>query len=108
LRSTCDQERDALKSLLGRRIRRFDALASAHGLRHPRYTGGFFVTVFTAEGMALARRLAASDVFVVPLRGAVRLALSAVATRDVERLVSAIALHAREARSSAELSGAVA
>lgn len=91
LRAACDTERDQLKLLLQRRVEAFNAAAQPKGLRYPRYEGGFFVTVFHPEAEAQAERLRAKGVFVVPQKGALRVALCSVAVRDVPRLVEALA-----------------
>jgi aromatic-amino-acid transaminase len=91
LRTQCDAEREEFKKLLRARVDAFNALAPKKGLRYPRYEGGFFVTVFTDDGPAKARRMKERGVFVVPQKGAVRVALCSVAERDVERLVDALA-----------------
>jgi aromatic-amino-acid transaminase len=86
-----DHEREVLKALLDRRVERWNQLAGPAGLRYPRYDGGFFTTVFCADVPGTAARLRAEGVFVVPLRGGLRVALSSVAERDVPRLVDSIA-----------------
>ena len=91
LRARVDRERAALKGLLDRRVARWNQLAGPAGLRYPRYDGGFFTTVFCEDVPAASARLKALGVFVVPLPGALRVALCSVAERDVPRLVSALA-----------------
>ena len=70
---------------------RFNELASAAGLKYPRYDGGFFTTVFTSDAHNAAERLKAAGIFVVPQAGALRVALCSVAERYVPRLVEGIA-----------------
>jgi aromatic-amino-acid transaminase len=91
LRARVDNERRALKSLLDRRVARWNELAGKAGLRYPRYDGGFFTTVFCDDAPAAALRMKADGVFVVPQAGALRVALCSVAERDVPRLVQSIA-----------------
>jgi len=91
LRAGCDQERMALKSLLLQRVRRFNALAEPKRLRYPRYEGGFFVTVFHDQAEEKALQMQADGVFVVPQKGALRVALCSVAEADVPQLVEALA-----------------
>jgi aspartate/tyrosine/aromatic aminotransferase len=91
LRAGCDQERAALKSLLLQRVRRFNALAEPKKLRYPRYEGGFFVTVFHDRAEEKALQMQARGVFVVPQKGALRVALCSVAEADVPQLVDALA-----------------
>jgi len=88
---SCDTERDELKSLLGARVKAFNHAARAKDLRYPRYEGGFFVTVFVDDAHERALRMKEKGVFVVPAKGALRVALCSVAERDVPRLVDALA-----------------
>lgn len=91
LAQACDQERDQLKALLGARVAAFNELAPKRSLRYPRYEGGFFVTVFADDARERALRMKEEGVFVVPAKGALRVALCSVAVKDVERLVDALA-----------------
>jgi aromatic-amino-acid transaminase len=91
LKAACDDERAALKRLLMRRVQAFNAAAQPRGLRYPRYEGGFFVTVFHEDAEGQAQRMKAHGVYVVPAKGALRVALCSVAERDVPRLVDALA-----------------
>ncbi len=86
-----DNERDALKTLLGARVEAFNFAAKAKSLLYPRYEGGFFVTVFTDDAHGRALRMKEAGVFVVPAKGALRVALCSVASSDVPRLVDALA-----------------
>jgi aromatic-amino-acid transaminase len=96
---TCTAERDALKTSLRSRVDAFNELAQRRGLSYPRYDGGFFVTVFHDDALGKAARLQEKGVFVVPQllpggaggKGALRIALCAVASRDVPRLVNELA-----------------
>jgi len=91
LAGDCDRERAALKNLLNARVAAFNTLAPGKGLKYPRYEGGFFVTVFADDAQARALRMKEKGVFVVPQKGAVRVALCSVAESDVPRLVDALA-----------------
>ncbi len=84
-------EREELKALLGARVTAFNHAARAKGLVYPRYEGGFFVTVFTENAHERALRMKEQGVFVVPAKGALRVALCSVAEKDVPRLVDALA-----------------
>ena len=86
-----DAEREELKTLLGARVTAFNHAAKAKGLVYPRYEGGFFVTVFTDKAHERALRMKEKGVFVVPAKGALRVALCSVAEKDVPRLVEALA-----------------
>jgi aromatic-amino-acid transaminase len=92
LAAACDRERDELKALLGARVAVFNEAAPRRGLRYPRYEGGFFVTVFADDAMDRAARMRDKGVFVVPQKGALRVALCSVAAKDVERMVDALAV----------------
>jgi aromatic-amino-acid transaminase len=90
-------ERAALKAVLSSRVDAFNDLARARGLHYPRYEGGFFVTVFVERPREKAEAIKARGVFAVPQPassgqgGVLRVALCAVASRDVPRLVDALA-----------------
>lgn len=90
LRARADAERDRLTALLGERVQVFNEHARRAGLRYPRYEGGFFVTVFTPNSREAARRMRELGVFVVPVEGAVRVALCSTPVSDIERVVSAL------------------
>ncbi len=91
LAAACDREREELKALLGARVAAFNELAPRRSLRYPRYEGGFFVTVFADDAAERAVRMKERGVFVVPQKGALRVALCSVPARDVERLVDTLA-----------------
>ncbi len=91
LAARVDRERDAFVVLLGRRVATWNTFAVTKGLRYPRYDGGFFTTVFTANAFDVARRLKEQGIFVVPQEGAIRVALCSVPEADIERLVEGIA-----------------
>lgn len=90
LAKACDDERGALKVLLGARVAAFNELARKSGVRYPRYEGGFFVTVFADDAQERAARMKEKGVFVVPGRGTMRVALCSVPVKDVARLVEAL------------------
>jgi aromatic-amino-acid transaminase len=91
LRSRVDAERDRLIALLGERVEVFNREAARVGLRFPRYEGGFFVAVFTEDGRATAAAAEEEGLFVVPLDGAVRVALCSTPKIEVPRLVAILA-----------------
>lgn len=90
LKAQCDAERETLKNLLTARVDAFNALARPKGLHYPRYEGGFFVTVFTEDAEGRAAKMKEHGVYVVPQKGAVRVALCSVGQADVARLVDAL------------------
>ncbi len=91
LKAQCDAEREKLKALLTARVDAFNALARPKGLHYPRYEGGFFVTVFTDDAEGRAAKMKEHGVYVVPQKGAVRVALCSVSQGDVTKLVDALA-----------------
>jgi aromatic-amino-acid transaminase len=88
--SAVTRERAELKALLSSRVEVFNREARAAGLRYPRYEGGFFVTVFHEDAQRKAAEMREKGVFVVPQKGALRVALCGVAARDVPRLVETL------------------
>ena len=98
LRAKVDGERAKLVELLAERVRAFNAAAGAAGLRYPRYEGGFFVSVFSAAPEKTAARMRELGVFVVPIQGAVRIALCSTPARDEPRHVAALAEGVRAAQ----------
>ncbi len=91
LKAACDAERETYKRLLTARVSAFNTAAAPLGLRYPRYEGGFFVTVFHDDAFAQAEKMKAKGVYVVPQKGALRVALCSTAAADVPRLVDALA-----------------
>jgi aromatic-amino-acid transaminase len=91
LSSVVKVEREELKALLLRRVAVFNTHAKEAKLRYPRYEGGFFVTVFCDDGPTKAARMREMGVYVVPQKGAVRVALCGVSEAEIPRLVSALA-----------------
>ena len=91
LRARVDAERDRMVELLGERVAIFNREASRVGLRYPRYEGGFFVTIFTERAAEAAEAARQEGVFVVPLSGALRVALCSTPVAHVPRLVTALA-----------------
>jgi aromatic-amino-acid transaminase len=59
-------------------------------LKYPRYEGGFFVTVFAKDPQAVAKHMRENGVYVVPIAGAVRIALCSTPVRDVPDVVRAL------------------
>lgn len=94
LTRACNAERDVLRKLLLSRVDTFNRLALPKGLKYPRYEGGFFVTVFADDAHTKAAKMKDEGIFVVPQKGALRLALCSVRERDVERLVGSLARYA--------------
>lgn len=86
-----ERERGELRALLTSRVELFTRLARQARLVHPRYEGGFFVTVFTPDAERTAAHMRAKGVFVVPVTGAVRVAVCSTPLRTLPRLVEALA-----------------
>lgn len=90
LKARADGERARLIGLLDERVAAFNQEASRTGLRYPRYEGGFFVSVFTPDSELTAKVMREAGVFVVPMKGAVRVAVCSTPARDVRRLVTTL------------------
>lgn len=90
LKARADAERARLVRLLDERVTAFNGEAAREGLRHPRYEGGFFVSVFTPDADVTAKVMRELGVYVVPMKGAVRVALCSTPARDVPRLARAL------------------
>jgi aromatic-amino-acid transaminase len=84
--SAVDGERRGASGLLAARVSAWNEAARPLGLRYPRYEGGFFVTVESADPKAHAAALREKEAFVVPLATSLRVALCSVATRHVATL----------------------
>ncbi len=90
LRARSEEERAGLVRLLDERVAAFNALAPGAGLETPRYEGGFFVAVFTPDAKKTCAVMRDEGVYVVPLNGAVRLALCATPVAHIPRLVESL------------------
>ena len=90
LRARSEQERARMVQLLASRVEQFNQLAAPAGLEYPRYEGGFFVSIFTPEAKQVVRRCMDRGVFLVPLQGAVRVALCATPASDVPFLTETL------------------
>ena len=90
LSARVERERAELCALLTSRVLLFTRLAAEAELDHPRYEGGFFVTVFAADSERAAAHMRAQGVFVVPLPGALRVAVCSTPARSLPRLVEAL------------------
>ncbi len=101
LKARVDAERERAIRLLNERVQAFNEQAQAKGLKYPRYEGGFFVTVFTPDAERTSKSMQAEGVFVVPLKGAVRIALCSTPASEVPRLVAALESGVRLAELSA-------
>ncbi|MSP24507.1 MAG: aminotransferase class I/II-fold pyridoxal phosphate-dependent enzyme [Myxococcales bacterium] len=84
-------ERAGTVALLARRVVHWNTLATAAKLRYPRYDGGFFTTVFSADPLAHSKQLRARGLFLVPTAGALRVAVCAVNEAQIGRIVEGLA-----------------
>lgn len=91
LRAAVSFDREIFIDLLAQRSATFEYALRAHDLVRPPYKGGFFTSVFVPEAAQVASVLRDEGVYVVPLEGAVRIALSAVRDTDLPRLAGALA-----------------
>jgi aromatic-amino-acid transaminase len=90
LRERSRGERNELIELLGARIDAFNVGAEQIGLRMPRYDSGFFVTVFARDSQKAAARMRDLGVYVLPVAGALRVALCSTPLPEVPRLLDAL------------------
>jgi len=90
LQARAAKELGELVKLLDGRVEAFNQHASRAGLRHPRYAGGFFVAVLTPDSARTAEVMREAGVFVVPIDGAVRVALCSTPREQIPRLVAAL------------------
>jgi len=90
-RARTSAERADLIRLLGRRNEALERALRASSLSSPPYRGGFFKTLFTPQAPDIAARLRTQGIYVVPLPGAIRVALSALRSGDVAPLGEALA-----------------
>jgi len=97
LRARCDSERAELRHLLDQRVRAFNELAPKAGLSYPRYEGGFFVAVFTPDPAKTCEAMRERGVFVVPLPGAVRVAVCSTRVDQMPRMIEALEAGVRAA-----------
>jgi aromatic-amino-acid transaminase len=97
LRARVERERAGLRDLLASRAALFTRFAAEARLVHPRYEGGFFVSVFAADPEGAAARMRARGVFVVPVPGGLRVAICSTPGRSIPRLVEALAEALRSA-----------
>jgi aromatic-amino-acid transaminase len=88
LRPQVDAERAQATRLLDARVAAWNREARPRGLRYPRYDGGFFVTVMSSDPQGQGAALRERDIFVVPVAGALRVALCSVATAEIPRLAA--------------------
>lgn len=99
LKARSDAERERLRTMLSERVGVFNEHARRAGLEYPRYEGGFFVAVFTPDPIVTSTKAQELGVFVVPIQGAVRVALCSTPAKDVPRLVEAVAAGVEAAKS---------
>jgi aromatic-amino-acid transaminase len=90
LRERVDAERAEIQALLQDRVDAFNEHATAARLPTPRYDAGFFVAVFTPDEQASAAKMRELGVYVVPIPGAVRVAMCSTPAAAVPRLVAAL------------------
>ncbi len=84
-------ERAELVNMLNRRVAHWNKLAKPAGLHYPRYDGGFFTTVFCDNAHLVAENLRKKGIYLVPLAGALRVAMCSVSEPHIERIVAALA-----------------
>ncbi|HMI92850.1 MAG TPA: pyridoxal phosphate-dependent aminotransferase, partial [Polyangiales bacterium] len=86
LRRAVERDRGHQMELLRKRSELFRIAADKCELECPPYGGGFFTTVFVDNPQHVATKLRDRGIYVVPMPGSLRIALSAVRTQDVAEL----------------------
>jgi aromatic-amino-acid transaminase len=86
LRHAVERDRGQQVELLRKRSELFRIAADKCELECPPYGGGFFTTVFVDDPQHVAAQLRGRGIYVVPMNGSLRIALSAVRTEDVAEL----------------------
>jgi hypothetical protein len=66
----------------------------------PRYESGFFVAIFTPDPETTAATMRDAGVFVIPIPGAVRVAICSTPASEIPRLVDALAVGVRAAQAA--------
>jgi len=90
LASAVQEERAVLIDLLQSRVDAFNASATQLGLPTPKFDSGFFVAVFTPDQDATAAAMRELGVYVVPIPGAVRVAVCSTPESTINRLTNAL------------------
>lgn len=84
------EERGQLMGLLQTRIDAFNVRSSELELPIPRFDAGFFVAVFTPDQDRTAAAMRELGVYVIPIPGAVRVAVCSTPESTIERLTQAL------------------
>lgn len=90
LKRQTDEERDKFYSLIKNRADIFVREAKEAGLVMLPYHAGFFITIPVGDPKAAAEKLAGSNIFVVPLKKGIRLAVCALPTYQIPGLAKRI------------------
>ena len=90
LEAQIDKERAQFSEMLTNRAKIFVKEAAEVGLHILPYEAGFFITVPAKDSAVLADKLAHQNIFVIPLKDGIRLAMSAVPTSKVPGLAGKI------------------
>lgn len=88
LRQRADEERDFLKNLINKRAMAFLKEAEAVGLPTTPYHSGFFITVPALNPPAVCDKLAQNNIFVVPLKKGLRIAVCSIPTHKIPGLAT--------------------
>ncbi len=100
LKARAEVERQELVDLLQKRTEVFNAAAAEAELDMPRYESGFFVAIFTPDPETTAATMRDAGVFVIPIPGAVRVAICSTPASEIPRLVDALAVGVRAAQAA--------
>ena len=90
LKASVDKERAQFSEMLANRAQIFIKEAAEENLKILPYEAGFFITIPAKDSAGLANKLAQNNIFVIPLKEGIRLALSAVPTDKVPGLAGKI------------------
>lgn len=86
-----NQEREVLRRMMFYRASVFREEAQDCGLSYMPFRSGFFISVPTADPVALTAALAARNIFVVPLAQGIRIAISGIPARKISGIAPAVA-----------------
>ena len=83
-------EHSRWSTILTRRADALDAALRAEGLSAAPWDGGFFVAILLDEPFAVAARLQAEGVFVVPMKEGLRVGVCGLKVTDAPRFAAAL------------------
>jgi aromatic-amino-acid transaminase len=90
LKDDVEHERAGLIRMLNERTRVFCEHANKANLRVPQSIGGFFATVLTDNSAYIANRMKSDGVYVVPVKGALRVGVCSTPMAQATRVIEAV------------------